>query len=171
MKVIFDNISVLTSRLTNKKYSTSFSLGIAFLHKDFRNPIYSIYGFVRFADEIVDTFHNYNQIELLNRFKEDTYLAINNEISLNPILNSFQKYVNKYHIDLELIDAFFYSMEMDLIRNKHDNASFKKYIHGSAEVVGLMCLKIFCEGSQLLYDDLKPYAISLGSAYQKINEL
>lgn len=171
MTDIFNEISLITSKLVTKKYSTSFFAGIRFIKKQLRNPVYAIYGFVRFADEIVDSFHDFNKIELLNRFKEDTFLALNNEISLNPVLNSFQKYVNEYHIDNELIESFFNSMEMDLFKRNYNNVTYKEYIYGSAEVVGLMCLKVFCQGSQLLYENLKPFARRLGAAYQKINFL
>jgi phytoene/squalene synthetase len=136
-----------------------------------RDPIYSIYGFVRFADEIVDTFHEYNKQELFDRFKEDTYRAIEEKISLNPILNSFQATVNHFSIEKELIDLFLRSMEMDLTEKNHDPDSFKEYILGSAEVVGLMCLRVFCNGNQEQYQKLKPHAMSLGSAFQKINFL
>jgi len=136
-----------------------------------RNPIYSIYGFVRFADEIVDTFHQHNKKQLLDRFKKDTYLAIEEKISLNPILHSFQQTVNDYSIDHVLIDQFLTSMEMDLDGKKYSQASFEQYILGSAEVVGLMCLKVFCNGDQQAYDNLRPMAMRLGSAFQKINFL
>ena len=157
--------------MVTRSYSTSFSLGIRCLDKNLRNPICAIYGFVRFADEIVDTFHDYNKKELLDRFKEDTYRAIEEGISLNPILNSFQHAVNKYSIDRELIDQFLYSMEMDLTKIDHTQKSYEEYILGSAEVVGLMCLKVFCNGDQAHYNELKPYAMKLGSAFQKINFL
>ncbi len=171
MKQIFDNVSLKTSKMVTKSYSTSFSLGIKFLHKDFQNPIYSIYGFVRFADEIVDTFHEFDKQQLLDEFKRDTYLAIDRKISLNPVLNSFQKAVNDYNIDHHLIDTFLKSMEMDLDKKEYDADGYKAYILGSAEVVGLMCLKVFVKGNQKMYDDLTPYAMALGSAFQKINFL
>lgn len=171
MKEIFDEVSIRCSRLATKSYSTSFSLGIYCLDKDIRDPIYSIYGFVRFADEIVDSFHSYNKAELLSEFTRDTYEAIASGISLNPILNSFQHTVNKYLIDLKLIEHFLKSMEMDLEKIRYDISSFDTYIHGSAEVVGLMCLKVFCNGDQQEYEQLKPYAMKLGSAFQKINFL
>jgi phytoene/squalene synthetase len=141
------------------------------LEKRLRDPIYAIYGFVRFADEIVDTFHDYDKKDLLNRFKTETHAAIREKISLNPILNSFQATVNTYQIDLVLIDQFLNSMEMDLTEKFHDAKSFKDYILGSAEVVGLMCLRVFCKGDNKMYERLKPYAMSLGSAFQKINFL
>lgn len=171
MKELYDKVSIKCSRITTRSYSTSFSLGIYCLNKGLRDPIYSIYGFVRFADEIVDTFHEYNKQELFDRFKEDTYRAIEEKISLNPILNSFQATVNHFSIEKELIDLFLRSMEMDLTEKNHDPDSFKEYILGSAEVVGLMCLRVFCNGSQDQYQKLKPHAMSLGSAFQKINFL
>jgi phytoene synthase len=171
MKQLYDKVCINTSKMTTKSYSTSFSLGIRFLNKRFHDPIYAIYGFVRFADEIVDTFHEYNKELLLSRFREDTYRAIEEKISLNPILNSFQWVVNKYNIDRELIDTFLDSMEMDLHKNNYDQSNYEKYILGSAEVVGLMCLKVFVEGDEKKYNELKYYAMRLGSAFQKINFL
>lgn len=171
MKALFDNLSRKTSKMVTNAYSTSFSLGIRFLAKKFHNPIYAVYGFVRFADEIVDTFHEFNKRELLEEFKRDTYRSIELGISLNPILNAFQEVVRKYNIDHELIDTFLYSMEMDLDDRNYDQSLYEKYILGSAEVVGLMCLKVFVEGNQQQYDELKPYAMKLGSAFQKINFL
>lgn len=171
MKELFDNVSIATSRITTKSYSTSFSLGIRFLNKRFHNPIYAIYGFVRFADEIVDSFHEYNKADLLRRFREDTYRAIDEKISLNPILNSFQWVVNRYQIDRALIDTFLDSMEMDLRQHQYDQNNYEKYILGSAEVVGLMCLKVFVEGDEEKYASLKYYAMRLGAAFQKINFL
>lgn len=171
MKALFDNICQEMSELTTKRYSTSFSLGISFLNKELQKPIYSIYGFVRFADEIVDTFHGYDKEKLLTDFKNQTYEAIAAGISLNPILNSFQWAVNKYQIPQELIATFLDSMEMDLQKQTFDQLKYETYILGSAEVVGLMCLKVFVEGDQKSYDDLKPYAMKLGAAFQKINFL
>jgi phytoene/squalene synthetase len=171
MKQLFDDISQEMSRLTTKRYSTSFSLGISFLHKDLHKPIYSIYGFVRFADEIVDSFHGFDKQKLLSDFKEETYKSISEGISLNPILNSFQWVVNKYDIPHELIETFLNSMEMDLSDHVYDKSTYDKYILGSAEVVGLMCLKIFVEGNNSEYERLKPFAMKLGSAFQKINFL
>ena len=171
MKEIYDEISQSMSKMTTKRYSTSFSLGIKFLHADLHRPIYSIYGFVRLADEIVDSFHGFNKKDLLNKFKSDTYLAIINKISLNPILNSFQWAVNKYEIPLDLIETFLNSMEMDLEKHQYDQMNYETYILGSAEVVGLMCLKVFVEGDQEAYESLKPQAMKLGSAFQKINFL
>ena len=171
MKSLYDKVCLQSSKMVTQNYSTSFSLGIRFLHKDFHNPIYSIYGFVRFADEIVDTFHEYNKKTLLDEFKKDTFTAIERGISLNPILNSFQEVVNKFQIDHSLIHTFLKSMEMDLDKNSYDEEGYKEYILGSAEVVGLMCLKVFVEGDQNKYDALKEYAMALGSAFQKINFL
>ena len=171
MKAIFDKVSNDCSEITTKSYSTSFSLGIKILDKRLHNPIYGIYGFVRFADEIVDSFHNYNKKELFNKYKNDTYLGINNKISLNPIINSFQEVVNKFKIDHSLIESFLNSMEMDLEDQNYDENTYKKYIVGAAEVVGLMCLTIFVNGDQNKYNELKPYAMKLGSAFQKINFL
>ena len=171
MKAIFDKVSNDCSEITTKSYSTSFSLGIKILDKRLHNPIYGIYGFVRFADEIVDSFHNYNKKELFKKYKDDTYLGIKNKISLNPIINSFQEVVNKFKIDHSLIESFLDSMEMDLEDQNYDENTYKKYILGSAEVVGLMCLTIFVNGDQNKYNELKPYAMKLGSAFQKINFL
>lgn len=171
MKELFDKVSMRCSRLTTHAYSTSFSLGIRCLEKELRDPIYSIYGFVRFADEIVDSFHDYDKKSLLERFREDTYRSVRDKISLNPILNSFQFTVRKYQIEDSLIDQFLKSMEMDLIKVKYDSNSFQEYILGSAEVVGLMCLRVFCNGKREAFDELKPYAMRLGSAFQKINFL
>lgn len=171
MKALFDQISQEMSELTTKRYSTSFSLGISFLDKEIQKPIYAIYGFVRFADEIVDTFHGYDKEKLLADFKVQTYEAIAAGISLNPILNSFQWAVNRYQISAELIDTFLDSMEMDLQKQTYDQGKYETYILGSAEVVGLMCLKVFVEGDQDQYEQLKPYAMKLGVAFQKINFL
>ncbi|SHI02864.1 Phytoene/squalene synthetase [Chryseolinea serpens] len=171
MKALYDNVSIQCSRLVTRCYSTSFSIGISCLKNELRDPIYSIYGFVRFADEIVDTFHDYNKKELLDRFKQDTYCALEEKISLNPILNSFQATANQFKIDKELIDLFLHSMEMDLCAKEYDATGFKEYILGSAEVVGLMCLHVFCNGDNDLFQKLKPHAMSLGSAFQKINFL
>lgn len=171
MKALFDQVSIKSSQMVTNAYSTSFSLGIRMLHKSIRKPIYAIYGFVRFADEIVDTFEGYNQRELIDRFKEETYTSIHQGISLNPILNSFQHAVNHYKIDHWLIDAFFESMEMDLEDQTYDQQTFEKYILGSAQVVGLMCLRVFCNGDEKQYNELKDGAMSLGSAFQKVNFL
>ena len=171
MMNLFHEVSQDCSRITTEKYSTSFSSAIRLLHKDLRTPICNIYGFVRFADEIVDTFHGFDKAMLFEEFKKATYDAIERGISLNPILHSFQMTVNQYKIDHALIDAFLYSMELDLGKHTYDRAGYETYIYGSAEVVGLMCLYIFCEGNQAQYDALKPAAKSLGSAFQKVNFL
>ncbi len=171
MKALFDSVSIRASRMTTKAYSTSFSLGILGLDKKYHDPIYAIYGFVRFADEIVDSFEGYPQKELLERFWKDTHLALDEKISLNPILNSFQQVVNTFEIDRDLIETFLKSMEMDLYKNDYDEAGYKAYILGSAEVVGLMCLKVFVDGSEERYQILKTPAMQLGSAFQKINFL
>lgn len=168
---LFHDVSNECSKLTTKKYSTSFNSAIKLLHKDFRAPVYNIYGFVRFADEIVDTFHEHNKEKLLSEFKEETYKAIERKISLNPILHSFQFTVNAYGIDTGLIDAFFKSMEYDLCKTIYDVDTYKDYVYGSAEVVGLMCLTIFCEKDCKKYENLKAYAQSLGAAFQKVNFL
>ena len=171
MKAIFDNLSQDMSKMTTRRYSTSFSLGIRFLNKELHKPIYSIYGFVRFADEIVDSFDGFDKEVLLAEFKKDTFDAIKNGISLNPILNSFQWAVNKYKVPLDLIETFMISMEMDLDKKVYDKETYEKYILGSAEVVGLMCLKIFVSGDESEYQRLKMNAMKLGSAFQKINFL
>lgn len=168
---LFHDLSQQCSKETTERYSTSFSSAIKLLHQDLRGPIFNIYGFVRFADEIVDTFHQFNKAELLIEFKKDTYLAIERGISLNPILHSFQLTVNKFRISHDLIEAFFVSMEMDLDKTSYNSQGYKQYIYGSAEVVGLMCLYVFCEGDQAKYDELKPGAQSLGAAFQKVNFL
>ena len=171
MKTLFDKISANCSKDVTKTYSTSFSFGIYFLNKKFHKPIYGIYGWVRLADEIVDSFHNYDKTVLMQRLRADTMQAIEDKISLNPILNQFQYAVHKYNIDWYLIDTFLKSMEMDILQKEHNEASYKQYILGSAEVVGLMCLSIFVEGDNALYEKLKPFAMSLGSAFQKVNFL
>ncbi|MBI1308115.1 MAG: phytoene/squalene synthase family protein [Bacteroidetes bacterium] len=171
MKALYDQLSLKNSRAVTQMYSTSFSSGVAMLGKDLRDPIHAIYGFVRLADEIVDSFHEYNQPELLRQFRVDTEYALQNCISLNPILNSFQWAVHKYSIKREHIDAFLYSMEMDLEKVLYNREKYETYIYGSAQVVGLMCLHVFCEGKDELYEELKSYAMSLGSAFQKVNFL
>jgi 15-cis-phytoene synthase len=170
-KDLFDKVSLKCSKLTTRAYSTSFSLGIRCLNKELRGPIYAIYGFVRFADEIVDTLHDYDKNLLLKRFEEATHQAIDEKISLNPILNSFQKTVNEFKFERELTDQFLKSMEMDLALTSYDQKGIEEYILGSAEVVGLMCLRVFCKGDEDLYQQLKPSAMKLGSAFQKINFL
>lgn len=171
MMQLFHDVSELCSRMTTERYSTSFSSSIRLLHQDLRQPIHNIYGFVRFADEIVDTFHGHDKEELLRRFKLETYDAIERGISLNPILHSFQLTVNAYQIDHALIEAFFKSMEMDLDQKQYNQQSYNEYIYGSAEVVGLMCLYVFLEGDTKAYGQLKPHAQSLGAAFQKVNFL
>lgn len=171
MKPIFDSVSVQCSKLTTKAYSTSFSLGIYFLGREIRNPIYAIYGFVRFADEIVDSFEGYDKQSLLQEFKAETYKAIDRKISLNPILNAFQEVIHRYEVDHALIETFLNSMEMDLEKVDYTSEKYDQYILGSAEVVGLMCLHVFTHGHDNLYADLKPYAMKLGAAFQKVNFL
>lgn len=168
---LYNQVCTECSKLITNRYSTSFSLGIRMFDKRFRDPIYAVYGFVRFADEIVDTFHNFPKEELLRRFKDDTYRAIDERISLNPVLQSFQEVVHRYQIEHELIEAFLRSMEMDLHLNTYGRQGYEEYIYGSAEVVGLMCLRIFCEGNDAMYQQLKAPARSLGAAFQKVNFL
>ena len=168
---LYTKTTLECSKIITEHYSTSFTLGIKTLDKRFHLPIYAIYGFVRYADEIVDTFEGYDKKTLLSRFKSDTYLAIEEGISLNPVLHSFQLIVNKYKIDHELIEAFLHSMEMDLYYADYNQAGYEAYIYGSAEVVGLMCLRVFCEGDLAEYDRLKDDAQRLGSAFQKVNFL
>ncbi|MFK8045629.1 MAG: phytoene/squalene synthase family protein [Crocinitomicaceae bacterium] len=172
MKFLYDNLSHSFSKQLTKKYSTSFSLGIRLLDKNLRKDIYSLYGYVRIADEIVDTFEGYNQAEMLQDFKKDTYKCLTEGISYNPILNAFQDTVKRNNISLDLIEQFLHSMEMDLNPNYiYDKELYSEYIDGSAEVVGLMCLKVFLEGDEQKYNELEPYARALGSAFQKINFL
>lgn len=159
------------SRLITRRYSTSFSLGIRLFAPRFRAPVYGIYGFVRFADEIVDTFHDYPKSALLDRFRDDTWRAIDEGISLNPVLHAFQQVVRQYGIERELIEAFLHSMETDLHQNAYDARGYDEYIYGSAEVVGLMCLRVFFEGDDALYRQLREPARRLGAAFQKINFL
>lgn len=168
---LFHTASEECSSTVTRRYSTSFSSAIRMLHKDLRAPVCNIYGFVRMADEIVDSFHDFNKAELLQEFKYETHQAIERGISLNPILHSFQLTVNQYDIDHTLIDAFFKSMEMDLTRQSYDQKGYEEYIYGSAEVVGLMCLTVFCEGDRLRYEELKKPARALGAAFQKVNFL
>ncbi len=171
MKQLFDELSYSVSKITTQKYSTSFSLGIMALKPSIRMAIYAIYGYVRLADEIVDSFHGYDKEKLLKRFKIETENALSEGISLNPILQSFQETVSKYQIDTKLIHQFLHSMEMDLQQIDYNSDLYKEYIFGSAEVVGLMCLQVFTEGNKEKYEKLKPYAMKLGSAFQKINFL
>ena len=168
---LYNKICNKTSEYTSKKYSTSFYSSIQLLDKSLHQHIYNIYGFVRFADEIVDTFHDYDKIFLFDDFKQQTKYALEKGISLNPILQTFQQTVNKYKIDMELIDSFLYSMELDLTKDTYTDKEYQLYIYGSAEVVGLMCLKIFCDGNEDLYKRLIEPARKLGSAFQKINFL
>jgi phytoene synthase len=171
MKTLFDTVSAACSKTTTHTYSTSFSLGIRFLARKFHGPVYGIYGFVRFADEIVDSSHDYDKAALLAEFRRDTYAAIDRGISLNPVLNSFQHVVRTYGIERDLIDTFLDSMAMDLENASYDRQQYDRYILGSAEVVGLMCLRVFCEGDDGLYGRLRPYAMKLGAAFQKVNFL
>ncbi|WP_276482640.1 phytoene/squalene synthase family protein [Paraflavitalea pollutisoli] len=171
MKILFDQFSRKVSKCITQQYSTSFSLGIMALSPSIRPAIYSIYGYVRLADEIVDSFHDYNKSLLLERFTEQTWQALDERISLNPVLQSFQEAVHRYQIDRQLIRQFLHSMQMDLSPMEYDSARYKEYILGSAEVVGLMCLQVFVEGDAKAYDALKPYAMKLGSVFQKVNFL
>ena len=172
MKELFDQISEQCSKNVTKSYSTSFSLATKMLSSSIRQDIYNIYGFVRFADEIVDSFHNYNKEELFKRFVADLDHALEEKISLNPILNSFQRTVHKYGIQKELINAFLKSMRLDLQKKNYKSLKeYKDYIYGSADVVGLMCLNVFVSGNNKEYKKLKPFAMALGSAFQKVNFL
>lgn len=168
---LYNDFSANTSKTITKMYSTSFTLGIKMLDKKFHDPIYSIYGLVRLADEIVDTFHDHDKKTLLDRFRKETFLAIEEGISTNPIIHSYQEVVRKYNIDNALTEAFFNSMEMDLYKIDYNESNYNEYIYGSAEVVGLMCLKIFVEGDETMYNMLKPGAKALGAAFQKVNFL
>ena len=171
MKDLYTQTAFDCSKLITNTYSTSFSLGIKTLNKRYHDSIYAIYGFVRYADEIVDTFHDFDKKELLLRFKKDTYLSIEEGISLNPVLQAFQEVVNQYQIDHALIEAFLVSMEMDLSKKDYSLQEYQTYIYGSAEVVGLMCLKVFCDGDETYYQSLVEPAKHLGSAFQKVNFL
>lgn len=171
MKHLFDELSYSVSKITTKKYSTSFSLGILALKPSIRSAIYAIYGYVRLADEIVDSFHGYDKEKLLNRLKVETENALQEGISLNPILQSFQETVHKYQIEKKLIEQFLHSMEMDLQKIDYNSDLYNEYIYGSAEVVGLICLQVFTDGEREKYEELKPYAMKLGSAFQKVNFL
>lgn len=172
MKSIFDDVSFICSKQVTKSYSTSFSSAVRMLAPTIRQDIYNIYGFVRFADEIVDTFHDYDKEALFNQFTNNLELALSQKISLNPVLNAFQFTVNKYDIPRDLIDAFMKSMRMDLHKTVYEtHEDYKEYIYGSADVVGLMCLKVFVNGNQQQYDELKDSAMRLGSAFQKVNFL
>ena len=171
MMDLYNKVCRECSKHITNRYSTSFSMGIRVFDKRFQAPIYAVYGFVRFADEIVDTFHSYPKKQLLDRFRQDTYRAIEEGISLNPVLHAFQETVHQYGIERELIDAFLDSMEMDLHFDRYHDNLYKQYIYGSAEVVGLMCLRVFVERDDAMYDRLKAPACSLGAAFQKINFL
>jgi len=171
MQDLYSDSCFECSKLVTNKYSTSFSLGIKLFSQELRMPIYAIYGFVRFADEIVDTFHGHDKAALLGKFRKDTYDALEAKISLNPILHTFQQVVHRYNIGIDLIDAFLDSMAMDLDDYTYTTAVYKTYIYGSAEVVGLMCLRVFCDGNEEQYQSLKEPACSLGSAFQKVNFL
>ncbi len=171
MKQLYDNLSIEVSKMTTRRYSTSFSLGIYFLSPAIRNSIYSIYGFVRVADEIVDSFEGYDREGLLAKFRQDTFDAIGEGISTNPVLHSFQNVVREYEINTDWITIFLDSMAMDLQTVEYNRDRFNLYILGSAEVVGLMCLHVFVQGNKKQFDDLKPYAMKLGSAFQKVNFL
>lgn len=171
MNDLFNKVCSQSSELITKRYSTSFSLGIKVFDQKFREPIYNIYGFVRFADEIVDTYMGEHASYLLDKFRKDTFEAIDHKVSFNPVLHAFQSVVNEYKIDHHLIDAFLDSMEMDLHKDNHDVLSYKKYIYGSAEVVGLMCLHVFVGENKNLYRELVTPACALGSAFQKVNFL
>ncbi len=170
-KQLFETTGIQCSRIVTKNYSTSFSLGISLISKEYRDAIYGIYGFVRYADEIVDTFFEHDKVALLAEFRHDTYKAIERGISMNPIINSFQNVVRQYGIDIALVDSFLNSMEMDLTGNTYNDTSYDEYIYGSAEVVGLMCLYVFCNGDKVEYERLKAPARSLGAAFQKVNFL
>ena len=172
MKRTFDNVSYECSKIVTQRYSTSFALATKMLHPSIRSHIYNIYGFVRFADEIVDTFHDYDKKLLFDRFEQELEDALADKISLNPILNSFQHTYHYYHIPKHLVDSFMKSMRMDLFKNVYrTDAEYKEYIYGSADVVGLMCLKVFVKGDTASYDNLKESAMALGSAFQKVNFL
>ena len=171
MKLLFDHLSAEVCKMTTKTYSTSFSLGIYFLNYRLRSSIYSIYGFVRLADEIVDSFEGYDKKYLLHKFRQDTNDALDRRISCNPVLNAFQHAVHRFQIDRELIETFLNSMEMDLEKQLYTTEKYDQYILGSAEVVGLMCLHVFTEGNKELYGELKPFAMKLGAAFQKVNFL
>ncbi|WP_179316818.1 phytoene/squalene synthase family protein [Winogradskyella undariae] len=172
MKLIFDTVSKECSKVVTNAYSTSFSLATKMLSDTIRQDIYNIYGFVRFADEIVDSFHDYDKEKLFTMFEKDLEAALENKISLNPILNSFQETYHKYGIDKHFVDVFMNSMRLDLHKKDYlTNEEYKAYIYGSADVVGLMCLKVFVKGNQAQFDELKDSAMSLGSAFQKVNFL
>ncbi|MCC2548680.1 phytoene/squalene synthase family protein [Hymenobacter sp. BT175] len=168
---LFDETSLACSKLITKRYSTSFTLGIRTLDERYHKPVYAVYGFVRWADEIVDTFHNHDRAALFADFKRQTYEALETGLSLSPVLHAFQLVVRQYGIDREFIDAFLRSMEMDLEDRSYHQSLYNEYIYGSAEVVGLMCLRIFCAGDEALFDRLREPARRLGAAFQKVNFL
>lgn len=172
MKITFDKVSYQCSKVVTEKYSTSFALATKMLHSSIRSDIYNIYGFVRFADEIVDTFHDYDKKDLFEKFEIELHAALKDKISLNPILNSFQHTFHTYNIPMHLVDSFMKSMRMDLTKSVYrTDEEYKEYIYGSADVVGLMCLKVFVKGHEQSYEDLKESAMALGSAFQKVNFL
>jgi phytoene synthase len=171
MMNLYDETCFECSKLITNKYSTSFSLGIKAFDKEFRYPIYAVYGFVRCADEIVDTFHEHDKLQLISDFRKETFKAIEEQISLNPVIHAFQQVVNRYRIDHELVDAFLRSMEMDVDKKAYDDACYKMYIYGSAESIGLMCLRVFTNNDDAQYQFLLPKARSLGAAFQKVNFL
>lgn len=168
---LYDDVSIACSRLTTNAYSTSFSLSIKTLASDLRDHIYAIYGFVRLADEIVDSFHGHQQAVLLGRLEEETYQALDERISTNPILQAFQRTYHQFGLERDHVDQFLQSMEWDLDRKAYDRANFDSYVVGSAEVVGLMCLKVFVRGDDEKYQELKGLAVRLGAAFQKVNFL
>jgi len=168
---LYNSVCLAASRTTTRRYSTSFSLGVLSLHERFRDPIHAIYGFVRFADEIVDTFHGHDKSALLEKFKAETDAALRDRVSTNTVLHAFQDVVHRYAIERELIDAFLHSMEMDLQPVRYDQNLYHEYIYGSAEVVGLMCLRVFCAGDEQAYQSLREPARRLGAAFQKVNFL
>jgi phytoene/squalene synthetase len=170
-KQLFDDVSIKCSKLVTKAYSTSFSLAVKMLAPSIRDAIYSVYGFVRFADEIVDSFHGFDKEKLINDFEADYYKAYTDGISLNPILNAFQTTVKQYHIKDELVQSFLRSMKLDLYKSEYTKKEYEAYIYGSADVVGLMCLKVFVNGDENRYNELKGSAMRLGSAFQKVNFL
>ncbi len=172
MKAIFDNVSENCSQEFTKGYSTSFSLAVKMLSPNIQGAIHSIYGFVRLADEIVDSFHDYDKEKLFAKLEVDLALSLEQKISLNPVLNAFQQVVHQYNIDEHLIDAFMKSMKADLHKSTYESIEdYEDYIYGSADVVGLMCLKVFVNGDQEQYEALKNSAMKLGSAFQKVNFL
>ena len=172
MKITFDKVSYQCSKVVTERYSTSFALATKMLHSSIRSDIYNIYGFVRFADEIVDTFHDYDKKNLFEKFEIELHAALKDKISLNPILNSFQHTFHTYNIPMHLVDSFMKSMRMDLTKSVYrTDEEYKEYIYGSADVVGLMCLKVFVKGHEQSYEDLKESAMALGSAFQKVNFL